>query len=68
MDSLYGKYISWHNLMKQFKDETTCTSFAYNLYALLFDQEYKVSYFEFCNKFNELWDDDEIFFQIHKYI
>ena len=68
MDSLFGKILSKNNLRNQFENETICTSFAYNLYALLFDIQYKVSYSEFCNKFDELWDEDEIFYNIHLYI
>ena len=68
MDSLYGKILSANNLRNQFEDESICTGFAYNLYALLFERQYKVSYPEFCNKFDELWDEDEIWFNIHQYI
>jgi len=68
MDSLYGKILSANNLKNQFEDETICTSFAYNLYALLFGHQYKISYSEFCDKFDELWDEDEIWFNIHRYI
>lgn len=67
MESLGGKFLSVNNLKNQFED-SICTSFAYNLYSLFYKHHNRVSYSEFCDKFEELWDEDEIFYNIHQYI
>ena len=67
MESLGGKFLSANNLKNQFGD-SIYTSFAYNLYALLSEHQNRVSYSKFCNKFDELWYEDEIFYSIQQYI
>lgn len=68
IDSLPWKHISLSNLKKQFKDESMSISFAYNLYALLYESEYMISYDDFYNEADNLFYQDEIWFRLHQYV
>ena len=68
IDSLPWKRISLSNLRKQFKDESICISFAYNLYALIYKPEDKISYAEFYNDADKFFDEEEIWYRIHQYV
>lgn len=68
IDSLKRKKVSVSALKKQFKDKNICFGFAYSLYALLHEIQYVVPFCEFCNNFDEIFEQGDIHFRIYNYI
>ena len=68
LDSLLWKSISIYTLKKQFQDKDIAVSFAYSLYALVFDLQECVSYKDFYKNANSIFIKEEVGARIESYI
>jgi len=69
IDSLRGKIVSADTLREQFKDEQLCMSFAYCLYiAVSTSIQNIVSYSDFCQNFDRIFEQKNICWLIYDYI
>ena len=69
IDSLKGKVVSASTLKEQFLDKDICISFAYSLYATLFDElQYIISFSEFCENFDRLFVQEDVYWRTYCYI